>query len=173
MPGVKPTEDDKSLPAKVSNQAIKQVLHDLSAWQKSIKAYKRDSHQFSSSPKIPKYKHKNGGLNWLIYDNQWLGQRGKQQNSGRLHLSGTGIIIATKAQYVIEVRIAPKTASYMVEVVYENPVTLADLNPKFIAGIDLGIDNLVATAANKPTFRPTIYDVKHLKSINPIPISLS
>jgi putative transposase len=61
----------------------------------------------------------------------------------------------------------------MVEVVYENPLTLADFNPKFIAGIDLGIDNLVAIAANKPTFRLTIYDGKHLKSINSVPISLS
>lgn len=69
MPGVKPTEDYKSLPAKVSNQVLKQVTHDSSAWQKSIKADKRDSPQFLSRPKIPKYKHKTGGQNWLIYDN--------------------------------------------------------------------------------------------------------
>lgn len=72
-----------------------------------------------------------------------------------------------KHSYAREVRIVPKTATYIVEVVHEKPVTVADLNPKFIAGIDLGIDNLVAMTANKPTFRPTIYDGKHLKSINP------
>ncbi|MGB8687677.1 MAG: transposase [Microcoleus sp.] len=71
-----------------------------------------------------------------------------------------------KHSYVREVRIVPKTATYIVEVVYEKPVSLVDLNPKLIAGIDLGIDNLVALASNKPTFTPTLYDGKHLKSIN-------
>jgi len=102
----------------------------------------------------------------LIYDNQSLGPRGKNKNNGLLHLSQTEMIIATKAKDVREVRIVPKTATYIVEVVSEKPVTLVDLNPKLIAGIDLGIDNLVTIAANKPTFTPTLYDGKHLKSIN-------
>jgi len=70
-----------------------------------------------------------------------------------------------KHSYAREVRIVPKTSRYIVEVVYEKPVTVADFNPKFIAGIDLGIDNLVAMTAHKPTFRPAIYDGNHLKSI--------
>ncbi|MGB7711856.1 MAG: transposase [Microcoleus sp.] len=163
---VKSTNDYKSLPAQVSNQVLKQVIHDWSAWQKTLGAYYRESHLFSARPKIPKYKHKTCGRNLLIYDRQSLGQRGKKKNNGRLHLSQTDIIIATKAQDVIEVRIVPKTANYIVEVVYEKPVTLVDLNPKLIAGIDLGIDNLVGWASNKPTFTPTLYDGKHLKSIN-------
>jgi putative transposase len=97
MPGVKPTDDLKSLPGKVSNQVLKQVIHDGSAWQKSIKADKQDSYQFLSRPKIPKYKQKTGERNLLIYDNQSLGQRGKQKNNGPIHLSGTDLIIATKA----------------------------------------------------------------------------
>ncbi|MEG4331199.1 transposase [Microcoleus sp. AT9_A2] len=163
---LKTTADYKSLLAKISNQVLKQVIHDWEAWKKSIKAYYRDIHQFSSPPLIPKYKHKNCGRNLLIYDNQSIGQRGKNKNNGLLHLSQSDIIIATKAQDVIEVRIVPATATYVVEVVYEKPVTLVDLNPQLIAGIDLGIDNLVALASNKPTFTPTLYDGKHLKSIN-------
>ncbi|MEG4486100.1 transposase [Microcoleus sp. D2_18a_B4] len=163
---LKPTADYKSLPAKISNQVLKQVIHDWEAWKKSIKAYYRDIHQFLSPPRIPKYKHKTCGRNLLIYDNQSIGQRGKNKNNGLLHLSQSDIIIATKAQDVIEVRIVPATATYVVEVVYEKPVTLVDLNPQLIAGIDLGIDNLVALASNKPTFTPTLYDGKHLKSIN-------
>ena len=67
-----------------------------------------------------------------------------------------------KHSYVPEVRIGSKTATYIVEVVYKKPITLANFNPKFLAGIELGIDNLVAMTANKPTFRPTIYDENHL-----------
>ncbi|MEG3833046.1 MULTISPECIES: transposase [unclassified Microcoleus] len=163
---LKPTADYKSLPAKISTQVLKQVIHDSEAWKKSIKAYYRDIHQFSSPPRIPKYKHKTCGRNLLIYDNQSIGQRGKKKNNGLLHLSQSDIIIATKAQDVIEVRIVPATATYVVEVVYKKPVTLVDLNPQLIAGRDLGIDNLVALASNKPTFTPTLYDGKQLKSIN-------
>ncbi|MGB7713192.1 MAG: transposase [Microcoleus sp.] len=71
-----------------------------------------------------------------------------------------------KHSYVREVRRVPATATYMVEVVYEKPVTIVDLNPKLIAGIDLWFDRLVGFAAKKPTFMPTLYDGKHLKSIN-------
>ncbi len=165
-PLLKSTSDYKLLTAKVSNQVLKQVLHDWDSYQKAILAYKKYSTKFSAPPRLPKYKHKTCGRNLLIYDNQSIGQRGKKKNSGQLHLSKTDIIISTKAQDVIEVRIVPATASYVVEVVYEKPVKLVDLNPKFIAGIDLGIDNLVALASNKPEFIPTLYDGKDIKSIN-------
>ncbi|MEG4271785.1 MULTISPECIES: transposase [unclassified Microcoleus] len=163
---LKPTADYKSLPAKISNQVLKQVIHDWEAWKKSIKAYYRDIHQFSSPPRITKYKHKTCGRNLLSYDNQSIVKRGGNKNNGLLHLSQSDIIIATKSQDVIEVRIVPATATYVVEVVCEKPVTLVELNPQLIAGIDLGIDNLVALASNKPTFTPTLSDGKHLKSIN-------
>ncbi|MFB8798546.1 MAG: hypothetical protein U7126_30925 [Microcoleus sp.] len=94
---VKPTDDYKSLPAKVSNQVLKQVIHDWSAWPKARGAYYRDIHLFLARPYIPKYKHKACGRNLLIYDNQSIGQRGKQKNNGRLHRAQTEMIIATKA----------------------------------------------------------------------------
>ena len=94
---VKPTDDYKSLPAKVSNQVLKQVIQDWSAWQKARGAYYRESHLFSASPYIPKYKHKSCGGNWLIYAHQSIGKRGKYKNNGRLNRSKADIIIATKA----------------------------------------------------------------------------
>jgi putative transposase len=101
-----------------------------------------------------------------VYDNQSIGQRGKNKNNGLLHLSQTNIVVQTRALDVVEVRIVPRVASYVIEVVYEKPLMLAELNPKLIAGIDLGIDNLAALVSNKPGFVPTLVDGKHLKSIN-------
>ncbi|MEG4587080.1 transposase [Microcoleus sp. MOSTC5] len=164
---LKPTADYKSLPDQISYQVLKQVFHDGDAWQKSIMAYCRDIHQFLSPPNIQKYQPQTCGRNLSIYyENQLIGERGENKNNGLLDLSQGDIIIVTKAQDLIEVRIVPATASYVVEVVYEKPVTLVDLNPQLIAGIDLEIDNLVALTSNQLTFTPTLYDGKDFQLIN-------
>jgi putative transposase len=123
---VKPTEDYKSLPAKVSNQVLKQVIHDWSAWQKARGAYYRESHLFSARPYIPKYKHKSCGGNWLIYDNQSIGKRGKYKNNGRLNRSKVDIIIATQSLLFREVRRVTKNEIYMIEVVDKKPVFIVN-----------------------------------------------
>ncbi|NQE35027.1 RNA-guided endonuclease InsQ/TnpB family protein [Microcoleus asticus] len=163
---LKPTADYKSLPDQISYQVLKQVFHYGDAWKKSIMAYCRDIHQFSSSPNIQKDKPKTCGRNLLIYDNQLIGERGEHKNNGLLDLSQGDIIIITKAQDLIEVRIVSATAIYVVEVVYEKPVRLVDLNPQLIAGIDLEIDNLVALTSNQLTFTPTLSDGKYVPLIN-------
>jgi len=163
---VKSTDAYKAMPAKVSNQVIKQVLHDWTAWKESVLAYRESPTKFFGEPRIPKYKHKTLGRNLLTYDVQSIGQKGNQKNNGLLVLSQTNITVQTQAIDVIEVRVVPSTASYVIEVVHERSVTLAELNPKLIAGIDLGLDNLAALVSNKPGFKPILVDGKALKSIN-------
>lgn len=163
---LKPTTDYKYLPAQISYQFLKQVLHDGDAWEKQIIAYFRDIHQSLCPHSIQKYQPKTCGRKLLIYDNQLIRQRGKNKNNMLLHLSQSDIIILTKSQDVTEVRIVYATAIYVVDVVCEKPVTFVDLNPQLIAGRDLDIDNLVAWASNKLTFTPTLYEGKHLQSIN-------
>ncbi|MEG3925180.1 transposase [Microcoleus sp. D3_18a_C4] len=162
---LKPTEGSQSFPAKISNQVLKQVVHDWEDCQKSRIASDRYLPRFLFLPSIPHYKHTIWGRNWLSQDNQSIEKRGGDKNNGLLHLSQSDIIISTKSQKVIKVRIGLETALYFVEAAHQKLVTLVDLNSHLIAGIDLGIDRLVALASNKPTFIPTIYDKKHLKSI--------
>lgn len=80
----------------------------------------------------------------MVGDNQSIGQRGKNKNNGLLHLSQTNIVVQTRTLDVVEVRVVPRVASYVIEVVCEKPVSFAQLNPQLVAGIDLGIDNLAA-----------------------------
>ena len=169
---LKPTDGSQSFPAKISNQVLKQILKQVvHGWENCQKsriayAYNRDIPRFLFLPSIAQYKHKIWGLNLLIHDNQSIEKRGGDKNNGLLHLSPSDIIISTSSQNVIKVRIGFETALYFVEAAHQKLVTLVDLNYNVIAGIDLGIDRLVALASNKPTFTPTIYDKKHLKSIN-------
>jgi IS605 OrfB family transposase len=65
-----------------------------------------------------------------------------------------------------QVRIVPKKRYYVVEIVYEKPGKQVPLNFNWYAGIDLGIDNLAAVAANKPGFVSVVVNGRPLKSIN-------
>lgn len=163
---LKPPNCSQSLPAQISNQVLKQVVPDWEDCPKSRIAYGRDIPRFSFLPSIPQYQQKSWGRNLLSQENHSLEKRGRNPNNGLIHLSQSDIIISTKSQDVIKVRVVPATALYFFEVANQKPVTLVDLNYHIRAGIDLGIDHLVALASNKPTFIPTLYDKKHLKSIN-------
>ncbi|WP_371357637.1 transposase, partial [Hydrocoleum sp. CS-953] len=66
---------------------------------------------------------------------------------------------------VIEVRIVPATACYIIEVVYEK-TNQQQINSTYVAGIDLGIDRLVALSTNKPGVKPMLINGKPLKSVN-------
>ncbi|MEG3968090.1 transposase [Microcoleus sp. T2B6] len=163
---LKPTDDSKSLSAKISKQILKQLVHNWEDCPKSRIAYDRDTPRFLFLRSIPQYKHKIWRRNLLSQDNQSIEKRGGDKNNGLLHLSQSDIIISTKSQKILKARRELETALYFVEAVHQKLVTLVDLNSHLIAGRDLEIDHLVALASNKPTFIPTIYDKKHLKSIH-------
>ncbi|MEG4517220.1 MULTISPECIES: transposase [unclassified Microcoleus] len=167
---LKPTDISQSFPATISHQVLKQILkqvvHDWEDGQKSKIAYDRDIPRFSFLPSIPQYKHQIWGHNLVSHDNQSIEKRVGNKNNKLLYLSQNDLIISTKFPILIKVGIGLETALYFVKAAHQKLVRLVDLNYHLITGIDLGIDYLVVVASNKPTFTPTIYDKKHLKSIN-------
>ena len=54
----------------------------------------------------------------------------------------------------------------MVEAVYEQEEKQAPVNPAYYAGIDIGMNNLVALTSNKPGFQPRLVNGRPVKSIN-------
>ena len=66
---------------------------------------------------------------------------------------------------VVEVRVVPATNCYVIEVVYEK-ARRPQIQSTYLAGIDLGIDRLVALAKNKPGVKPLLVNGKPLKSFN-------
>lgn len=72
--------------------------------------------------------------------------------------------------YLVEVRIVPQSNCYKVELVYKvNPKRsedLPELNPNWVAGIDLGVNNLAAISSNKLGFQPILVNGRPLKDTN-------
>ena len=152
-----------ALPTKVSKQIIKRVTSTWRGYFQGHKEWRKSPEKFFAEPKIPKYKDKQKGRNVVIYSHESVYKQSLKR--GICHLSMSNIQIPTKIPKVVEVRIVPATACYFVEIVYEKPEQQS-VNSNYIAGVDLGIDRLVALSTNKPGVRPLLINGKPLKSVN-------
>ncbi len=156
----------KALPAKVSQQVLKQLHHDWDAFFKARAAYHEDPSKFTGRPRIPGYKHKTQGRNLLVYTIQALSRGKKGLKRGMIKPSMLDIEVQTKQKGIHQVRIVPRKGFYVVEVVYEQEEKQESVNPAYYAGIDMGMNNLVALTSNKPGFRSVVVNGRPVKSIN-------
>jgi IS605 OrfB family transposase len=159
---VSQTTDYLALPTKVSKQIIRKLDSAWNSYLGALKEYKKHPDKFLGQPKIPKYKHKQKGRNILIYPLESVYK--KPLKNGFCHLSMSEIKIPTSLREIIEVRIVPKTSCYVLEIVYEQEEEITD--NRQIAGIDLGVNNLMAVTTNQTGIPPLLIKGRPLKAIN-------
>ena len=126
-------------------------------------AWEADPTRFLGHPKLPKYLDKQG-RNLLTYTEQAISRAPK--NRGYVIPSGLDIRVETRQTAIDQVRIVPHASHYTVEVIYERPVTPADIDPTRVAAIDIGLNNLAAVTANQPGIVPLLVNGRPLKAIN-------
>src|SRR6266700_4184275 len=109
----------KALPAKVSQQVLKQLAHDWESFFKARDAYNEDPSKFTGRPRLPKYKDKTTGRNLLVYTLQALNGRQSKRGKGALQQgvikpSGLAITVKTKQPpaSIDQVRIVPRKGFY-------------------------------------------------------------
>lgn len=157
---LKASTEYRALPAKVAQWVLRQVTL---AWKSYFAAWDADPSRFLGHPKLPKYLDKQG-RNLLTYTEQAISRAPK--NQGYVVPSGLDIRIATRQTSIDQVRIVPHATHYTVEVIYERPVTLADVDPARVAAIDLGVNNLAAVTSNQPGTTPLLVQGRPVKAIN-------
>ncbi len=156
----------KALPAKVSQQMLMVLDKNWKGFREALKAYDEDPSKFLGRPKLPKYKHKTEGRNILIYTMQAISRGKDGLKSGIIKPSMLPIEVKTQHKDVAQVRIVPRKGFYLVEVVYEQEPKPTAVDPGLMAGVDLGLNNLVALTSNKPGFVPVVVNGRGLKSCN-------
>jgi len=158
----------KALPAKVSQQVLILLERNWKSFFEANAAYKEDPSRFRRRPQLPKYKHKTEGRNVLVYTMQAV-SRGKRTLPRRI-IQPSGLPIQVKTQQdpsrIAQVRIIPKPGFFVVEVLYEQGPQRTAVDPHLIAGIDPGLNNVVALTANKPGFVPVVVNGRGIKSTN-------
>jgi putative transposase len=157
----------QALPRKVSNSLLILIHKNWLAFFKANEVYRADPSKFLGRPKIPGYKEKEKGRNILLYDKQALGKRAFKK-TGKLIPSGLPIEIETKLAWeqIDQIRIVPRVAFYLIEVVYTVQEQPAAVDPTVIAALDLGVDQLAALTSTKPGFVPRLINGRPLKDFN-------
>ncbi len=161
--GMKQNENWISLPRKVSNKIWKQVTTNWSNWLKGLKKYKKIPNSFTGKPQMPKY---NKSLNTVTYEKGALGTKGLSK--GQIRLSQTNIILDVSSLKgdIVEAKIIPKKNKFIIKVTYKEEMTENELDYNKIAGIDLGINNLITVATNQANLPHVMVNGRGLKSIN-------
>jgi len=157
----------KVLQALVSQQILMILDKNWKSFFEAVKAYKVDDSKFTGRPKLPQYKDKVKGRNILVYTIQAISS--KQLKKGIIKLSGTNILIKTQVnpERLCQVRLVPKSDSYVIEVIYNEPEsTVEQIQKEAVASIDLGLNNLVALTSNQSVFTPLLINGRPLKSLN-------
>ncbi len=126
-------------------------------------AWEANPSRFLGHPKLPKYLPKQG-RNLLTYTEQAISRAPKHR--GYVVPSGLDIRVETRQTAIDQVRIVPHASHYTVEVIYERPVTPADVDPARVAAIDIGLNNLAAVTSNQPGLAPFLVNGRPLKAIN-------
>lgn len=160
---MKKNENWTALPSKISNKVWMQVTGSWSAWLNGLKQYKKQPHLFNGRPKIPKY---NNAVNVVIYEKGALGQRGLVKNQVRL--SKTNIILDTSIIQgdIKEIKIIPKKTYFIIKATYSEEIKHNTLDYNKMAGLDLGLNNLITVATNQADIQPIMVNGRALKSIN-------
>ncbi|HIE26707.1 TPA: transposase, partial [Candidatus Poribacteria bacterium] len=161
---MKDTDEYSFLPAKVAQQVLRILDKNWQSFFAAIEEWKANPSKFNGRPRLPKYKDKQKGRNLLIYTIQAISK--PQLKKGIIKPSGLDIYVKTKQKEVNQVRIVPRKTHYVIEVIYTQQEIQAEVNKNYIAGVDIGLNNLAAVASNKPGFVPLLVNGRPLKSIN-------
>lgn len=159
----KSLEAYRYLPTKVSKQIVRRVSEVWKCYTAASKDWAKHPDKYRGLPKIPKYKHKERGRNVVVYPIDAISKPALIK--GVIKLSQTNIEFPTEAANIDQVRIVPKLDHYVIEVVY----TVEDAvksNSEYVAGVDLGLNNIMAITSNQPGVKPLLVNGRPLKSIN-------
>lgn len=163
-------DDYYAMNTKISQQSIKTAVTEWFNWLRAIKAYWRDSSKFKAKPAMPGYKSSINGRKVVKFTPQAVA-RGPLLEQGFIRPTGTDWLLPyqNKGKKIQEVRIVPRSKHvYVVEIVYLAPprgqVIPTTDGEVFIAGIDLGVNNLAAVAITSG--KGFLFDGKSIKYIN-------
>jgi IS605 OrfB family transposase len=155
--------DYQALPTKVSKQIIRRLDQAWVGFVQSVKAWFKNPNKFLGKPKIPGYKDKTKGRNIVPYPGEAISR--KALKKGICQLSMCSIAVPTNALLVREARIIPQACCYVLEIVYEQESQRLTTG-EAIAGVDLGLNNLMAVTSNQAGVKPLLINGRPLKSIN-------
>jgi len=160
---LKGSENYKLLSARTGQQILRLLDRNWNLFFRAIKVWKVSPCKFKAKPNLPGYKKKNGEF-MLIFTNQQC-----KIGDGILKFpKKANLEVKTRLDnetILSEVRIVPKGVGYVCEIVYKKEIESKKLDENNVAGIDLGVRNLIAMV-NNIGVQPIVMKGGVVKSIN-------
>ena len=166
---LKESESFKALPCSISQQILKKVTQNFQSFFKATKDYNKNPEKYLGRPKLPKYKDSKSGRFPLILNYNAF-RFNKEYITFHKVLKGFKVKTHLNPEKHIlkEARFLPHKTHITLEIVYElkeEPLEVPT-DFKYLAGIDLGIDNFSTISILKGSTNPLIINGKGLKSYN-------
>jgi len=149
------------LPAQTAQQVLRQLAGDWRSFFAGCRAYRHNPRKFLGVPRPPKYKLA-GGENVAAFTKQQC-----RITAGWVHFPRKARVppVRTRVTEFQQVRVVPKGAYYVIEIIYNEEPTNLGLNKRHVLGVDLGVNNLV-TAVNNAPLPPFTIKGGAAKSVN-------
>jgi IS605 OrfB family transposase len=161
---VSKTDAYRSLPnTKVAKQVIRRIHKSWIGYREAHRDWEKHPHKYLGEPKLPRYKDKVKGRYALIYPNETVSK--PPLRKGIVKLTPSPIEFQSGLTEVVEVRIVPRSSCYVVEIVYKQEELESSLGNE-VAGIDMGLENLVTLTTNQSGVAPLLIKGGALKAIN-------
>ena len=155
----------KDLPAKTSQQILRNLNKDWKGFFKSIKDFSKNPTKYTGKPNIPGYKKKDGRAKVSFTYQQCKIVNGyvtfpKTELTLKIGIESAELELK-------EVRIVPMGVNYKIELVWNKKKSEENnnLDKNAYMGIDLGVSNF-ATLTNNIGLSPIIINGRQLKSMN-------
>ena len=154
------------LPMQSAQAVTKETINDFNSWLKALRAYNKDSSSFTGKPKMPRYTTCDHRI--VSMTNQDCIIYRTEDGSTCLKLPKTKeklhVIFPDDAK-LKEVKIKPCYSEYEIIVVYEQEAGSAVCNGTYAAGIDQGVENIIAFVSNDGK-TPILYKGGAIKAMN-------
>lgn len=157
-----------ALPSQANQQILRKVVKSWKSYFMALKAYIEHPDKFLGKPKMPGYKK--ALYSTIHYTNQIITHfcSGESQLLSFPDRSLT-LCIGSRQEFlnIVKVEVKPWNQMFVVLVTYdaENKSPVVPSHPTRILGIDSGVNNFMAVAANIPSV-PFLIDGRWLKSEN-------
>jgi len=161
--GSNPSKNYKLLPSCSAQYTLKLLDRNWKSFFRAMKIWKVNPGKFKTKPNLPGYKKKDGEF-ILGFDNV----KCKIKNGVLKFPKKAKLEVKTRLDnetMLREVRIVPKGVGYVCEIVYKKEIESKKLDENKVAGIDLGVRNLMAMV-NNIGVQPIVIKGGVAKSIN-------
>ena len=163
-PLMRKSENAILLPGTTRQQILRNLDGNWRGFFRTIKDWKKHPEKYSTMPRVPGYKSKDGEHILIFTSYQCKMKDGVVTFPKKCNLN---IEVKTRIEKkdMQQVRIIPKGYGYVCEIIYWKNVTPEELSNKCILGIDPGLKN-IATLVNNIGKTPIVVKGNIPKSIN-------